>query len=158
MWAAEVLGVKPSRVQGFVIGEHGHSQVMLFSSLRLDGKAVHLDEASKKRIQSLPPQTLRDYETLQPKRTAGWTSAVGTAAIINAIKNNTQEIIPCSAVLEGEYGIHDLSMTVPAIIGREGIHDIKILELAEDEETALENTVRVLSPLMRHVEAYLDIQ
>jgi malate/lactate dehydrogenase len=83
---------------------------------------------------------------------------VGTAAIINAIKNNTQEIIPCSAVLEGEYGIHDLSMTVPAIIGREGIHDIKILELAEDEETALENTVRVLSPLMRHVEAYLDIQ
>ena len=158
MWAAEALGVKPSRVHGFVIGEHGHNQVMLFSSLRVDGKAVHLDEASKKRIQSLPPQTLRDYETLQPKRTAGWTSAVGTAAIINAIKNNTQEIFPCSAVLDGEYGIHDLSMTVPAVIGREGIHDIKILELADDEQTALENTISVLSPIMRHVEAYLDIK
>jgi malate/lactate dehydrogenase len=158
MWAAEALAVKPSRVQGFVIGEHGHSQVMLFSSLQLDGKTVNLDETSKKRIQSLPPQILHDYETLQPKRTAGWTSAVGTAAIINAIKNNTQEIFPCSAVLEGEYGIHDLSMTVPAVIGREGIHDIKILELTEDEQKALENSVRALSPLMRHVEAYLDIQ
>ena len=158
MWAAEALRVKPSRVQGYVIGEHGHSQVMLFSSLRLDGKAVHLDEASKKRIRSLPPQTLHDYETLQPKRTAGWTSAVGTAAIINAIKNNTKEIFPCSAVLDGEYGVHDLSMTVPAVIGREGILDIKILELADDEQTAWENTISVLSPLMRHVEAYLDIK
>ena len=158
MWAAEALGVKPSRVQGMVIGEHGHSQVMLFSSLRLDGKTVHLDEASKKRIQSLPPQTLRDYEALQPKRTAGWTSAVGTAAIINAIKNNTQEIFPCSAVLDGEYGCHDLSMTVPAVIGREGIHDIKVLELTDDEQIELENTISVLSPMMRHVEAYLDIK
>ena len=130
---------------------------MLFSSLKVDGKAVHLDEALKKRIQTLPPQTLQDYETLQPKRTAGWTSAVGTAAIINAIKNNTQEIFPCSAVLDGEYGCHDLSMTVPAVIGRDGIHAIKVLELADDEQAALENTVSVLSPMMRHVEAYLDI-
>jgi malate dehydrogenase len=131
---------------------------MLFSSLKVDGKAVHLDEASKKRIQSLPPQTLQDYETLQPKRTAGWTSAVGTAAIINAIKNNTREIFPCSAVLDGEYGIHNLSMTVPAVIGRDGIHAIKVLELDDDEKAALKNTVNVLNPMMRYVEAYLDIR
>jgi len=158
MWAAEALEVKPSRVRGIVIGEHGHSQVMLFSSLKVDGKAVHLDEASKKRIQSLPPQILQDYETLQPKRTAGWTSAVGTAAIINAIKNNTREIFPCSAVLDGEYDIHNLSMTVPAVIGRDGIHAIKVLELDDDEKAALENTVNVLNPMMRYVEAYLDIK
>ncbi len=157
MWTAEALGVKPSHVQGIVIGEHGHSQVMLFSSLRVDGKLVHLDEASKKRIRSFPPQTLHDYETLQPKRTAGWTSAVGTVAIINAIKNNTKEIIPCSAVVDGEYGCHDMSMTVPAVIGREGIHDIKILELSKEEQEGLKNTVGVLSPLMRYVERFLGI-
>ena len=157
MWAAEAIGVKPSHVQGVVIGEHGHSQVMLFSSLRVDGKPVHLDEAIKKRIRSLPPQTLHDYETLQPKRTAGWTSAVGTAAVIRAIRNNSREIIPCSAVLEGEYGCHDLSMTVPAVIGRDGIHAIKILELSKEEKGALENTVSVLNPLMKYVERFLGI-
>jgi malate/lactate dehydrogenase len=157
MWTADAIGVKPSHVQGVVIGEHGHSQVMLFSSLRVDGKPVHLDEANKKRIRSLPPQTLHDYETLQPKRTAGWTSAVGTAKVINAIKNNTHEIIPCSAVLEGEYGCHDLSMTVPAVIGRDGIHDIKIMEMAKEEQAALENTISVLSPLMQYVERFLGI-
>ena len=157
MWTAEALAVKPSRVQGIVIGEHGYSQVMLFSSLRVDGKQVHLDEASKKRIRSLPNQTLHDYEALQPKRTAGWTSAVGTAAIISAIKNNTKEIIPCSAVLDGEYGCHNLSMTVPAVIGRDGIHDIKILEMNKNEQEALKSTLGVISPLMRYVERFLGI-
>ena len=158
MWAAEVIGVGPSNVQGLVIGEHGHSQVMLFSSLRVKGKPVNIDEATKKRMRSLPPQILHDYETLQPKRTAGWTSAVGTAAVINAIKNNTREVIPCSAVLDGEYGCHNMSMTVPAVIGRKGILDIKILELAKDEQAALENTVNVLSPLMQYVERFLGIK
>jgi malate dehydrogenase len=158
MWTADAAGIKPSRMQGIVIGEHGHSQVMLFSSLRVDGKPVHIDEVNKKRIRSLPPQTLHDYETLQPKRTAGWTSAVGTAVVINAIKNDTRELIPCSAVLEGEYGCHNLSMTIPAIIGRDGIHDIKVLELAKDEQAALHNTVNVLSPLMLYVERFLGIK
>lgn len=157
MWAAEAAGVQPSQVKGMVIGEHGHSQVMLFSSLRINGKPMNIDEATKKRMRSLPPQILHDYETLQPKRTAGWTSAVGTAAVISAIKNNTKEVIPCSAVLDGEYGYHNLSMTVPAVIGREGIQDIKILELAKDEKAALENTVKVLNPLMQYVERFLGI-
>ena len=157
MWAAEVAGVGTSQVKGMVIGEHGHSQVMLFSSLRVKGKPVIIDEDNKKRMRSLPPQTLHDYETFQPKRTAGWTSAVGTAAVINAIKNDTHELIPCSAVLDGEYGCHNLSMTVPAVIGREGIHDIKILKLDREEKVALTNTVNVLSPLMQYVERFLGI-
>jgi len=158
MWAAQAKGVQPSHVKGIVIGEHGHSQVMLFSSVLVNGKPVNFDKSTKKKMRSLPPQVLYDYETLQPKRTAGWTSAIGTAAVISAIKNNTKEVIPCSAVLDGEYGCHNLSMTVPAVIGREGIQDIKILELAKDEKAALENTVNVLSPLMQYVERFLGIK
>ena len=48
MWTAEAMGVGPSQVQGIVVGEHGHSQVMLFSSLRVKGKSVNIDEATKK--------------------------------------------------------------------------------------------------------------
>jgi malate/lactate dehydrogenase len=51
-----------------------------------------------------------------------------------------------------------MSMTVPAVIGREGIQDIKILELAQDEQAALEKTVNVLSPLMQYVERFLGIK
>ena len=82
MWTAAALGVRASRVRGLVMGEHGHTQVMLWSSLKVDGRPVQVDEESKKKIQSLPPQTLHDYETLKPKRTAGWTSAVGRRSVM----------------------------------------------------------------------------
>jgi len=131
---------------------------MLFSSIKVDGKKLDMNKATKKRIMKLPAKTLHDYETLQPKRTAGWTSAVGTVAIIRAIKNNTQRIIPCNAVLDGEYGCHGLSMTVPTIIGRDGIHDIKILKLSEEEEETLKHTIDILNHHMRFVENYLDIK
>lgn len=152
MWAAQALGVKTSRVDGMVIGEHGHSQVMLFSSLRLDGKPVKMDEATKKHIREQPPIMLNDYETLIPRRTAGWTSAVGTAMVVEAIKNNSQTVIPCNTVLEGEYGLKGLSMTVPAVIGRSGIQSVKTVELAPDEQEGLEKSVNVLKPLMKYVE------
>jgi len=154
MWAAKALGVKTSRVDGLVIGEHGNSQVMLFSSLKLDGKPVKLDEATKQYIREQPNIMLNDFETLIPRRTAGWTSGMGTAIVVEAIKNNSQAVIPCNTVLEGEYGLRGLSMTVPAVVGKEGIKSVKVLELAPDEKEGLKKTVEAISPFMRYVEEY----
>jgi malate dehydrogenase len=157
MNAAAALGVKASRVQGMVMGEHGNSQVLLFSTLRLDGQPVKVDAAFKKKLYEDIPLIIQRYEVLKPKRTAGWTSAVGTTVLVNAIKNNTQELVCCQSVLAGEYGYRDTSITVPAIIGRNGLEDIKLLELAPDEKEGLENTVNVLSPYMRYVEEALGL-
>ncbi len=155
MWAAETLKVPSSKVEGIVIGEHGHSQVMLFSCLKLDGKAVKMDEETKNNIRSQPPIMLAAFENLKPRRTAGWLSAVGTIKVINAIKNDTHEVIPCNVIQEGEYGYHGLSMTVPAVVGKEGIQGVRKLELAPDEQEGLKNTVNVLSPFMRQVEEFV---
>jgi malate/lactate dehydrogenase len=155
MWAAQALKVKTSRVDGIVIGEHGGSQVMLFSSLKLDGKPVKLDEATKAHIREQPPIMLNDFETLIPKRTAGWTSGMGTAIVVEAIKNNSQAVIPCNTVLQGEYGLRGLSMTMPAIVGKRGIQGVKVYDLAPDEQEGLKKTVETLNPFMRYVEEYL---
>jgi malate dehydrogenase len=156
MWAAQALKVKTSRVDGIVIGEHGHSQVMLFSTLKLDGKAVKLDEATKAHIREQPPIMLNDFETLIPRRTAGWTSGMGTATVVEAIKNNSRAVIPCNTVLQGEYGLKGLSMTMPAIVGKRGIEGVKVYDLALDEQEGLKKTVEILNPFMRYVEEYLN--
>ena len=156
MWAAEALGVQASRVKGVVIGEHGQSQVMLFSSLRVDGSPVTLNESTKNKIREQPAAMLKAFESLKPRRTAGWTSAVGVSSIIAAIKNDSGEEIPCNTVLMGEYGLRNLSMTVPAIIGREGIRGVSALELAADEKAGLINTIDTLNPYMRYVEEYVE--
>jgi malate/lactate dehydrogenase len=155
--SALALGVKDSRVSGMVIGEHDHSQVMLFSTLRLDGQPVEIDEHFENRIKQKASMTLRVLESLKPKRTTGWTSAIGMAAIIRAIAENSGSVIPCSAVLDGEYGYCGLSMGVPAILGKDGIQGIQELELSPDEVQRLEYSVQTLKPHMRFIEETLGI-
>ena len=58
-------------------------------------------------------------------------------------------------MLGGEYGYKGLSMTVPAMIGKDGIEHIQELELAPDEKEGLEYSVRTLEPHMRYVEENL---
>ncbi len=60
-------------------------------------------------------------------------------------------------MLAGEYGYDHISMTVPAIVGKNGIEEIKILELAIDEIEGLKNTVNILRPYMQKVEEYLNL-
>jgi len=157
MMAASALGIKTSRVSGTAIGEHGSSQVLLFSTLRVDGKPVSASDELKQKVRQQVPSILRSYEELKSGRTSGWTSAVGLADMCRAIGLNTGEMIPCSAVLDGEYGYRGLSMTVPAILGRGGVQQILEWTLYPDEYQGLEDSVKTLRPAMRSVEENLGI-
>jgi malate dehydrogenase len=153
--AGNALGVKSSRVQGMTMGEHGNSQVLLFSSLRVDGKPVKFTEEMQKAIYDDLPNIIQRFEVLKPRRTAGWTSAVGTGFIINAIKNNTREILPCQSILMGEYGMTNTSCTVPCVIGKNGIEEIKIIDMTEDERQRVKKSYETVSPYMRQVEEFI---
>jgi malate dehydrogenase len=157
MMAASALGVKTSQVSATVIGEHGSSQVLLFSSLRVDGRSVSVSEELKQRIRQQVPQILKSYEELRSGRTAGWTSAVGLASLCRAIGQDTSQMMPCSVVLDGEYGYRGLSMTAPAIMGRGGLQQILEWKLAPEEYQGLEISVNTLKPAMRYVEESLGL-
>ena len=103
-----------------MIGEHGITQVPLFSSVRIDGRPVSFTEAEKQAHPGRDPKIFERYEELQAGRTAGWTCAIGLAALTRAIVKDTGEIFPCSAVLDGEYGQRGLSMGVPVRLGKTG--------------------------------------
>lgn len=157
MMLAQALGVKSSQVEGTVIGEHGSTQVLLFSSVRVNGKPVSVSEDTKQKIRLQVPNIMRSLDELaiETGRTAGWTSAVGLAAISRAIGKNTEEMIPCSVVLDGEYGCHGLSMSVPAILGRGGVHEVLEWELAPDEQEGLKISIDALKTTMHFVEEFL---
>lgn len=155
MLAAE-LKVKVSQVDGIVIGEHGSTQVLLFSTARVDGKPVVIDEAGKQRIRSEIPNILKRYEELKSGRTAGWTCAIGLAKIVEAISKEDGTVIPCSVVLDGEYNLSGLSMSVPVILGRSGVQTIVEYPLADDEKQGLEITVDTLKSAAGIVEKCLS--
>jgi malate dehydrogenase len=143
MLAAE-LNVRTGQVDGVAIGEHGSTQVLLFSSATVDGHKVAVDEETKQRIRAQVPNILKRYEAFQAGRTAGWTCAIGLAQIVRAMTEETGEVLPCSVVLDGEYGQHDLSMSVPVILGSGGVKEILQYNLAPDEREGLEITVNTL--------------
>jgi malate/lactate dehydrogenase len=151
---ARAKGAKVSRVEATVLGEHGSSQVLLFSSVRIDGRPVLFTEQEKADIRAEVPNILRRYEELQSGRTAGWTCAVGLAGMMRAIVKDTGGIFPCSCVLEGEYGQAGLSMSVPVSLGREGVREIKEWELAPDELEGLERTGAVLQASAQIVDEF----
>ncbi|MFC1902000.1 malate dehydrogenase [Chloroflexota bacterium] len=163
--AAEALGVKTSRVEATVIGEHGATQVLLFSSIRVDGKPVTVTEDIKQNILAQTANILQTLEELKaksgeegsPERTAGWTCAVGLGEICRAIVQDTKEMIPCSAVLDGEYGCHNLSMSAPVILGKGGIQDILEWKLPPDEQEGLKITAATLTEAMHYVEQELGL-
>jgi len=149
---ARVKRVKVDQVEATVIGEHGSSQVPLFSSVRIAGRPVAFSEEERGDILAAIPNILRNYEDLQAGRTAGWTCAVGLAALVRAIREDSGEIFPCSVVLDGEYGRRGLSMSVPIVLGRQGAREILEWELTPAEQAGLERTAAVLEAATRIVD------
>jgi len=159
MRLARALGVASSRVEASVIGEHGDSQVLLFSSVKVDGKPVSINEEMKRILRQQVPDGQKLLDKLHEKtgRTAAWTTAVGLTAVCRAIVEDTGETIPCSLALDGEYGCHGLSMSVPAVLGKGGVRKILEWQIAPDERELLDHSIAVLKPAMKYVEELLHL-
>ncbi len=153
---ATSFNAKASEVDGLVIGEHGSTQVLLFSTVKIAGKPVEVSEDVQKNIYAEILLILKRLEEFKAGRTAGWTCAVGMATYVRAIIGDKKQLLPCSVILNGEYGLNKISMSVPAVIGRNGIEGVDELELADDERNRLKNAIRTLTPAMRKVEELLS--
>ncbi len=141
---AKALGISPSRVDGIAAGYHPTAIVPLFSSLKVDGKAALLDTERKRRIIDESRNYLKALDAFKADRTAGWTTAAGLAITVKAIRDDAKAIMSCSAVLNGEYDYRDLSLGVPAIIGREGIQKIPEWNLTTEERQELDKVANIV--------------
>jgi malate dehydrogenase len=152
MMAARKLKVESTSVEGFTMGEHGPHQVMLFSTLRVDGKPVNMDEEEKQEIRDAVPKALQAYESLGTGRTTGWTSAVGLSDIVSAVINDQGQVHPASVVLNGEYGVRDLSASVPVRLGKGGVQEFVELGLLPEEKRQVQDSLSYLKQACQSVE------
>lgn len=138
MNTARKLGVSATRIEAVVAGEHGPNQVPFWSTMKLDGKPLPTPPDLRDYVGAEASKFLREYESLHSGRTAGWISAVGLAETVRAVVLDTNEIFPCSVILDGEYGRSGFSSGVPARIGRSGVQEVVELPLPADEKAKLE--------------------
>jgi malate/lactate dehydrogenase len=157
MFLGEALGIPSSRIEADVIGEHGNSQVLLFSSVKVDGKKFPVPEEIQLKVLEQVASVFNTLEDFRMKtgRTSAWTTAMGLAALCRAIAHDTRRKMPCSVVLDGEYGYRRLSMSVAVTLGREGVLEIEQKILAPAEREGLAHSIETLRPAMKYVEDFV---
>ncbi len=138
---AEALSVAPSRIEATVVGEHGGSMVPLFISVKVDGKPVALDGDIQAKVRERTGDYLPHMLRLNLPRTSGWLTGVGVVKMIDAIVNDTGEVIPCCVVVDGEYGYRDTSIGLPVALGRQGVRKVIDLQLTPEEKGLLDSSV-----------------
>jgi len=118
-------------VEATILGEHGDDQVPVFSKVRVDGHDPAFDGAEKDEILNALQQSAMDV--IERKGATQWGPATGVAHTVEAILNDTGEILPCSVVLDGEFGHDDTGFGVPVKLGSDGIEEIVEWELDDYE-------------------------
>ncbi len=139
---ADRFSVHPSEVEGIVLGEHGDRAVPLFSRVRVRGRPMILNDKEKAGI-------TEELKGLSAKVIAGkggtaFGPAGATASLLHALMARISATVPASVVLQGEYGIKDIAMSVPADVGQGRVLGIEEWSLTPEETTALQNAAHDL--------------
>jgi malate/lactate dehydrogenase len=150
------LGKKSTEVEALAMGEHVEALALIFTSVRVNKQPITLSGEARERIKTGVPKMLKAYTELGINRTAGWTSASGISQMVESIAADSRKILPCSVVLEGEYGYKGISMGVPVVLGKEGISRIMELDLSQEEQKDLGNSARSLETKASLVREFLD--
>lgn len=144
-WAiAKTLSVPCSDVEAYVLGEHGESQVPLFSLVKIRGKKIFFNSEQRNKIRSEVADFLPRWIKLKPGRTAGWITAESVGGIFRSIFSNDRQIWVCSTPLEGEYGLSEVSLGVPMILSSEGVQNIIEFDLDSVENGALKASASII--------------
>jgi malate dehydrogenase len=144
---ARALGVPPGSVEAWVIGEHGDLSVPLYGRVELNSAPVALTAEQIAVAEDYRRSWYPRHVALDSGRSSTWTSGLGVARMIAAL-DGAGELWPASLVLEGEYGIEGVAVTVPATIGRGGAGRIHEWELSVDELAALHSSAEFVRAAM----------
>ncbi len=131
-------GASVKDVTAMVLGGHGDQMVPVVSATTVGGVPLR-KLAGEDAIQAMVERTAKGGgELVKLLGTSAWYAPGAAAAqIVDAIMLDEKRVLPCTAYLEGEYGIDGLYMGVPVKLGHDGIEAVVELELSGDEQTML---------------------
>lgn len=139
---AEALDCAASDVDGMVIGGHSDTGMIPLTRLATRNSMPVATWLNPDKLDYVMKETKAGGATLTKLLgTSAWYApGAAVSAMVQAIACDTKKMFPCSCLLEGEYGLKDICIGVPAIIGKNGIHQTVELELIETELARLKES------------------
>ena len=139
---AQELDVSVASVHAYVLGGHGDDMVPLVSFTTVGGVPVS-KLLPRPRLEAIVERTRKGGQEVVDLLKTGSAFQAPSAAVVqmvDAIMRDKKQILPCSAYLQGEYGIRDLFVGVPVKLGAGGVEEVVEIDLSGEERAALERT------------------
>lgn len=156
----EHLSVDSKSIHAFVIGEHGDSEIVAWSSANVSG--IPLNDFCELRGHFQHKEAMVEiaedvknsaYEIIQRKRATYYGVAMAVKRICEVIVRNEKSILPVSTMLHGQHGLEDVVLSMPCVVGKDGISTVVPIELSTEEEEKLAESAKVL----KDIYAQLDL-
>ena len=155
---AEHLGVDSRSIHAFIIGEHGDSEIAAFSSANVSGvplndvcemRGYFHHEAAMREI----AQTVKNsaYEIIEKKKATYYGISMAVRRICEAIVRDEKSILPVSVMLDGIYGLKDIVLSMPTIIGAGGAEGQMPITLNQAEQDQLKQSADVLRDVIKNI-------
>ena len=144
---AEALGAPISDVDGMVIGGHSDKGMVPLTRFATRNSVPVSEFISEERLTQVKEDTKVGGATLTKLLgTSAWYApGAAVSGLVQAIACDQKKIFPCSVLLEGEYGLNDLCIGVPVVLGRNGIEQLITLELSDPEKAHMQESAQGVS-------------
>ncbi|MEI6729294.1 MAG: L-lactate dehydrogenase [bacterium] len=150
-YLGQKLGANPKDIFAYVIGEHGDSQVQVFSGISIKGLSLQTYckefgiNFTQQDEQDIVEKTSRAaYKIIKAKGSTYYGIASSLMRIVKAVWRDEKVLLPVCCLLQGEYALDDVCLAVPAVVGKDGIKKIVQLDLTEIEKSRLAASSKIV--------------
>src|SRR5216683_3211757 len=154
-YLAQRLKVPPTQVQAMILGEHGDSMVPIWSSATVTGLPLDQWPGFSPTLQrEVFEETKTAGATLiKLKGGSGFGVGLSIREVVHALAQDSRRVLPVSTLQQGLYGIRDVCLSVPTVVGCGGVREQIELALTSKERLGLQQSARVLRETIDQVEA-----
>lgn len=151
---ADYYDVSPQSVQAYILGEHGDTEIPVWSSASVAGlwikdNTINGREYDQNAMAEIVTKVRKAaYEIIANKGYTNWAIGLVIAYLIRTVRDNQRNVMPVTVRLNGEYGINDNCLSLPTVIGSDGVESIITPKLDEEEMAGIQHSANTLKASM----------
>jgi L-lactate dehydrogenase len=158
---SEHCNIDPRNVHAYIIGEHGDTELAVWSNATIGGVKIEKlcpicknhDNCNRKEALEAIFEEVKNaaYKIIESKGATYYAIALALVRITQAILRDENAILPVSTLIKGHYGIEDVCLSLPSIVNRNGVEQILKLELSAKEQEQFKASARTLKEIIKTI-------
>ena len=152
---ANLIGIDPRSVEAFIMGEHGDSEFAVWSHTNVGGMPlyewvkIHSETDEKELLDTFDKVKNAAYEIIDKKGATFYGIGMALTRIVESIINDQNSVFSTSSYLDGEYGLKDIYIGVPSVIGKDGVKWVLEVPLTDIEDERMKESAKTLKEIIK---------